>query len=68
MRENGLAACCAMPVINRIVEGASEVMTAFIALVGMKGVGEGLEKMRHAFGQTSHGKLLPAGTICPRMK
>jgi acyl-CoA dehydrogenase family member 9 len=31
--------------INRIVEGATEVMTAFVALVGMKGVGEDLEQV-----------------------
>jgi hypothetical protein len=31
--------------INRIVEGATEVMTAFVSLVGMKGVGEGLESV-----------------------
>ena len=31
--------------INRIVEGTTEVMTAFVALVGMKGVGEDLENV-----------------------
>jgi alkylation response protein AidB-like acyl-CoA dehydrogenase len=40
--------------INRIVEGATEVMTAFVALVGMKGVGEDLEQvmrlMKHPVG------------------
>jgi alkylation response protein AidB-like acyl-CoA dehydrogenase len=40
--------------INRIVEGATEVMTAFVALMGMKGVGEELEsvmrKAKHPIG------------------
>ncbi|WP_428940181.1 acyl-CoA dehydrogenase family protein [Fontivita pretiosa] len=31
--------------INRIVEGTTEVMTAFVALMGMKGVGEDLENV-----------------------
>src|SRR4029079_15032117 len=34
--------------INRIVEGATEVMTAFVALVGMKNVGENLEAVLKA--------------------
>jgi alkylation response protein AidB-like acyl-CoA dehydrogenase len=31
--------------INRIVEGTTEVMTAFVALIGMKGVGEDLDRV-----------------------
>ena len=34
--------------INRIVEGATEVMTAFVALAGMKGVGEEFEQVLRA--------------------
>ena len=34
--------------INRIVEGATEVMTAFVALAGMKGVGEEFESVLRA--------------------
>ncbi len=34
--------------INRIVEGATEVMTSFVALMGMKGVGEEFEEVLNA--------------------
>src|SRR5260221_6621172 len=43
MREHGMERLLRDAGIIRIVEGTTEVMTAFVALVGMKEVGETLE-------------------------
>jgi alkylation response protein AidB-like acyl-CoA dehydrogenase len=49
--------------INMIGEGANDVLRAFIALVGMRGVGEQLKGVLDAWNQLPHQPLKEIGTL-----